>query len=86
MMGDTFRYVAPLACSLGFSVDDISEAIGLLPNAGNKSSQAGTTIRTILNSLTSSIKIIGENLGDVRYRPPTRTDPRGPLRYPCRLP
>lgn len=65
MMGETFRYVAPIAGALGFSVEDTSEAIGLMANAGIKSSQAGTSLRTIMNSLTGPIDIVGENLGEV---------------------
>jgi TP901 family phage tail tape measure protein len=65
MMGETFKYVAPIAGALGFSVEDTSEAIGLMANAGIKSSQAGTSLRTIMNSLTGPIDIVGENLGEV---------------------
>ena len=39
MMGETFKYAAPVAGSLGFSVEDTAEAIGLMANAGIKSEQ-----------------------------------------------
>ena len=42
MMGETFKYCAPIAGALGFSAEDTAEAIGLMGNAGIKSSQAGT--------------------------------------------
>lgn len=42
MMGETFKYCAPIAGALGFSAEDTAEAIGLMANAGIKSSQAGT--------------------------------------------
>ena len=45
MMGETFKYCAPIAGALGFSAEDIAEAIGLMANAGIKSSQAGTSLR-----------------------------------------
>lgn len=48
MMGETFKYCAPIAGALGFSVEDTAEAIGLMANAGIKSSQAGTALRTIM--------------------------------------
>lgn len=48
MMGETFKYAAPVAGALGFSVEDTAEAIGLMANAGIKSSQAGTSLRTII--------------------------------------
>ena len=51
MMGESFKYVAPLAGSLGYSVDDIAVALGLMANNGIKGSQAGTSLRTVLNNL-----------------------------------
>lgn len=51
MMGETFKYVAPLAGALGYSVEDVSVAIGLMANSGIKASQAGTTLRAILSRL-----------------------------------
>ena len=58
MMGETFKYCAPIAGSLGFSAeDDTAEAIGLMANAGIKSSQAGTSLRTIMNNLTGEVKL-----------------------------
>lgn len=65
MMGETFKYAAPIAGALGFSAEDTAEAIGLMANAGIKGSQAGTALRTIMNSLTGDIKISGAALGDV---------------------
>ena len=47
MMGETFKYCAPIAGALGFSAEDTAEAIGLMANSGIKSSQAGTALRTI---------------------------------------
>lgn len=44
-MGEAFKYVAPLAGSLGFSVEDVSLALGLMANSGIKASQAGTSLR-----------------------------------------
>ena len=65
MMGETFKYCAPVAGALGFSAEDTAEAIGLMANAGIKSSQAGTSLRTIMNQLSSDIEISGEKIGDV---------------------
>ena len=53
MMGETFKYCAPIAGALGFSAEDTAEAIGLMANAGIKSSQAG------------DVKISGKAIGDV---------------------
>ena len=65
MMGETFKYCAPIAGALGFSAEDTAEAIGLMANAGIKSTQAGTALRTIMNNLAGEVKISGEAIGDV---------------------
>ncbi|WP_443726090.1 phage tail tape measure protein, partial [Ruminococcus callidus] len=52
MMGETFKYAAPVAGALGFSVEDTAQAIGLMANAGIKSTQAGTSHRSILTALS----------------------------------
>lgn len=65
MMGETFKYCAPIAGALGFSAEDTAEAIGLMANAGIKSSQAGTALRTIMNNLAGDVKISGQAIGDV---------------------
>lgn len=51
MMGETFKYAAPLAGTLGYSVEDTAVAIGLMANAGIKGSQAGTAMRGMLSRL-----------------------------------
>ena len=65
MMGETFKYAAPIAGALGYSAEDTALAIGLMANAGIKSTQAGTALRTIMTSLNGEIKLSGERLGDV---------------------
>lgn len=51
MMGETFKYVAPVAGALGYSVEDCSVAIGLMANSGIKASQAGTSLRQMLSRM-----------------------------------
>ena len=65
MMGETFKYAAPVAGALGYSVEDVAEAIGLMANSGIKSTQAGTALRTMLTSLQGEITLTGQNLGEV---------------------
>ena len=65
MMGETFKYCAPIAGALGFSAEDTAEAIGLMANAGIKSTQAGTSLRSIMNNLSKDFTISGKNIGDV---------------------
>ena len=68
MMGETFKYAAPIAGALGFSIEDTAEAIGLMANAGIKGSQAGTSLRTILTALSGEVKICGEAIGEVEIQ------------------
>lgn len=60
MMGETFKYAAPVAGSLGYNIEDLAQAIGLMGNAGIKSSQAGTALRSILTRLASPPKDCAE--------------------------
>lgn len=53
MLGESFKYVAPVAGSLGYSVEDTAIALGLMANSGIKASQGGTALRA---SLTRMIK------------------------------
>ncbi len=53
MMGETFKYIAPVAGALGFSAEDTALAIGLMANSGIKASQAGTSLRGALTNLAS---------------------------------
>lgn len=51
MMGETFKYAAPVLGAMGYSAEDAAVAIGMMGNAGIKSSQAGTALRGALTSL-----------------------------------
>lgn len=50
-LGSAFKYVAPLAGSLGYSIDDLSIALGLMADVGVKDTQAGTGLRQALKGL-----------------------------------
>ena len=56
LMGDTFKYVAPLAGSLKYSVEDVALAVGLMANAGIKGEQAGTALRSTFTRLVDPPK------------------------------
>ena len=56
MLGESFKYVAPVAGALGFSAEDTSVALGLMANSGIKASQGGTALRTILTNLSKPSK------------------------------
>lgn len=68
MMGETFKYAAPIAGALGYTAEDTAQAIGLMANAGIKSSQAGTSLRSIMTNLSKDFKISGKNIGDVTIK------------------
>ena len=51
LMGETLKYVGPVAGALGIEMDDLSVAIGLMGNAGLKGSNAGTSLRAGLTNL-----------------------------------
>ena len=53
MMGETFKYAAPVAGALGYSMEDVSVAIGLMANSGIKASAAGTALRGWLSKLAA---------------------------------
>ncbi|MEY8431001.1 phage tail tape measure protein [Lachnospiraceae bacterium 48-42] len=73
MMGETFKYCAPVAGALGFSAEDTAEAIGLMANAGIKSSQAGTAMRSMMTNLTGEVKFTGAAFGELTVQT-TNTD------------
>lgn len=56
LMGETFKYVAPLAGSMGYTMEDMSVAIGLMANSGIKGTQAGTSLRAMITRLASPTK------------------------------
>lgn len=60
LMGYTFKYAAPVAGALGYSMEDLAIATGLMANAGIKGEQAGTTLRAGLTNLVSPAKTAAE--------------------------
>lgn len=65
MMGETFKYVAPVAGALGYSVEDTAVAIGLMANAGIKGSQAGTALRGMLTNLAKPSDTVAKYMDDL---------------------
>lgn len=55
LMGETFKYVAPVAGALGYSIEDTAVAIGLMANRGIKGSQAGTALRSTITRLAKPV-------------------------------
>ena len=62
LMGETFKYAAPVAGALGYTMEDTALAIGLMANAGIKGSQAGTSLRSMFSRLASPPKECAETM------------------------
>lgn len=56
MLGESFKYVAPVAGSMGASAEDLSIALGLMANSGIKGTQAGNSLKNALVNLTKPTK------------------------------
>lgn len=56
MLGDSFKYVAPVAGAMGYSVEDVSVALGIMANNGIKADMAGTTLRNMLQRMAKPTK------------------------------
>lgn len=56
MMGESFKYAAPVAGSLGYSAEDVALALGLMANSGIKASMAGTSLRNIFQRMAKPTK------------------------------
>lgn len=71
-LGEAFKYVAPLAGSMGYSIEDLSLALGIMANAGIQASQGGTSLRRILLNLsdpTDEVAVAMEKLGISMFNP-----------------
>lgn len=65
LMGATFKYVAPIAGSMKYSIEDTAVAIGLMANSGIKGEQAGTALRSTLSRLVDPPKEAAAALEDL---------------------
>lgn len=66
MLGESFKYVAPIAGSMGYSIEDTAVALGVMANNGIKASQGGTALRNIITNMakpTSKMKAAMDALG-----------------------
>ena len=60
MLGESFKYVAPVAGAMNYSVEDTSLALGLMANASIKGSMAGTSLKTSLANMAAPTKSMSE--------------------------
>jgi len=68
MMGETFKYVAPVAGALKYSAEDVAVAIGIMANNGVKAGMAGTALRAALSNLVNPTDNVVEALDDLGLR------------------
>ncbi|HEJ9675455.1 TPA: phage tail tape measure protein [Proteus mirabilis] len=77
MLGDTMKYVAPVASGLGVDLETAAAATGKLGDAGIQGSMAGTSLRAILGRLAEPPKMAAKALEELGIK--TR-DAKGNLR------
>ncbi|MBV5131925.1 phage tail tape measure protein [Staphylococcus epidermidis] len=61
-LGEAFKYAAPVAGALGYTIEDTSVAIGLMSNAGIKGEKAGTALRTMFTNLSKPTKAMKDEM------------------------
>lgn len=65
-LGESFKYIAPVANTMGYSIEDVTTAVTAMSTAGIKGSQAGTSLRTMLTRMvkpTDNVKDAMDELG-----------------------
>lgn len=65
-LGESFKYISPIAKTMGFSIEDVTTAISAMSMSGIKGSQAGTSLRTMLTRMvkpTDDVKNAMDELG-----------------------
>lgn len=70
-LGESYKYVSPVAKAMGYSLEDVNVALGLMANSGIKASQSGTSLRTLLtnmakptDTMAAAMKTLGVSLDD----------------------
>lgn len=67
VMGETFKQSASIAGALGYSIDDVAVAVGLMANNGVKGSIAGTALKNTFNGLLEGVTLTGAALGEYEF-------------------
>lgn len=65
-LGESFKYISPIAKTMGFSIEDVTTAISAMSMSGIKGSQAGTSLRTMMARMvkpTDDVKKAMDELG-----------------------
>lgn len=77
MLGESFKYVAPSAGSLGYSASDTATALGLMANNGIKASQAGTSLNSWFTRMAKPTKESSKAMEDLGI---SMTDANGKMK------
>lgn len=64
-LGEFYKYVAPLAQSMGLSIEDVTTALSAMSMAGIKGSQAVTSLRTVLANMAKPSKTVAEAMDEL---------------------
>lgn len=64
-MAEAMKYVAPVAHSMGLSLEETAASIGIMADAGIKGSQAGTTLRGALSRIAKPTKAMTKSMQEL---------------------
>lgn len=64
-LGETFKYIAPVASAMGLSIEDVTTAVSAMSMAGIKGSQAGTSLRTVLTRMVKPTDAVAEAMDEL---------------------
>lgn len=64
-LGESFKYIAPVASTMGFSIEEVTTAIAAMSKAGIKGSQAGTSLRTMLTRMVKPTDQVAAAMGEL---------------------
>lgn len=63
MLGQSFKYVGAICGAMGYSIEDVGVALGMMANSGIKAEQAGTSLRSLLTRLSTNAGASANSLG-----------------------
>lgn len=65
MMGETFKYAASVAGAMGYSMEDVALATGLMANSGIKATQAGTSLRSMISRMAAPTSAVAKAMDEL---------------------
>lgn len=65
LLGESFKYCAPVAGAMGYDVKDVATALGLMANNGIKGSQAGTALRTLFTNMAKPTEAMARTMDEL---------------------